>query len=83
MSRSTGEQHGWERVWYQENGFVCWEIEYQDGQLIRQAYYYFDGTIIGPRGPWLTGATHQTEPFMPEWMKDGEKWAKALEEQPR
>ena len=28
--------------------------------------------------PWW-GVTNQTEPSMPEWMKDDEKWAKALE----
>ena len=29
--------------------------------------------------PWLCGVTDQTEPTMPAWMKDDEKWAKALE----
>ena len=24
--------------------------------------------------PWLWGVTDQTEPSMPEWMKDDEKW---------
>ena len=31
--------------------------------------------------PWLWGVTDQTEPTMPEWMKEDEKWAKAFEEQ--
>ena len=30
--------------------------------------------------PWLWGVTDQSEPTMPAWMKDDEKWAKALEE---
>ncbi len=31
--------------------------------------------------PWLWGVTEQTEPTMPEWMKDDEKWAKAVADQ--
>ncbi len=33
--------------------------------------------------PWWWGVTDQAAPSMPAWMKDDEKWAKALEEQGR
>ena len=31
--------------------------------------------------PWLWGVTDQTEPSMPEWMKDDAKWQVALDAQ--
>ncbi len=31
--------------------------------------------------PWLWGVTAQTEPSMPEWMKDDAKWQAALDAQ--
>ncbi len=36
---------------------------------------------VRARPPWLWGVTDQTEPTMPAWMKDDEKWAKAREGQ--
>ena len=49
-----------------------------------------DGTVVYQRGadgekrrapPWLWGVTDQTEPTMPAWMKDDEKWQAALDAQ--
>ena len=31
--------------------------------------------------PWLWGVTDQTEPTMPEWMKDDAQWQAALDAQ--
>ena len=38
------------------------------------------GTGARSSPPWWWGVTDQNEPTMPAWMKDDEKWAKALEE---
>ncbi len=85
-----------ETSWYVENGRKAFEQEWSDGEVLRrtdwdiegkafQQYRLFDDSgneayQFRHSPPWWWGVTDQTEPSIPEWMKDDAKWAKALEE---
>ncbi len=76
--------------WYTASGFLFSRREDSANGRIRATFWHEDGTVEKQMGteisgrktapPWLWGVTDQTEPTMPEWMKDDEKWAEALEE---
>ena len=85
------EKTGPSDLWYVKSGFKA--IEYPAGRKSCGTEWSPDGTVLlqvyrnaQGRGqvksnpPWLWGVTDQTEPTIPEWMKDDELWAKALEE---
>ena len=55
-------------------------VLYQTTYLDANGNYMRKGQKANKSPPWLWGVTDQTEPSMPAWMKDDEKWAKALEE---
>ncbi len=64
-----------------------WELDIgtnwsSDGAVVAQAEYRADGTwYISDTPPWLWNVTDQTAPSMPAWMKDDEKWLRALDAQ--
>ncbi len=82
------------RVFFWPNGFKMQELELRDSGERRYTQWRPDGTVerqaISYQGtmpnnkeapPWLWGVTDQTEPTMPAWMKDDEKWQAALDAQ--
>ena len=71
------------------NDESCWETTewHPDGSVRHQRRLFFDesGETVREQArespPWWWGVTDQTEPTMPEWMKDDAKWQEALDSQ--
>ena len=75
-------------MWYVENGYravelhgnyrvTCWLA---DGTVEKQLSRSVHGGEV-KKAPWLWNITDQTTPSMPAWMKDDEKWQRALDAQ--
>ena len=72
--------------WYVRNGLLYYHHDAQ--RRTTQTFWDINGSVqcqlqgseLRRSPPWLWGVTAQTKPTMPAWMKDDEKWAKALEE---
>ena len=88
--RWTGE-YGYLVGYYLETGMMAldenptstvWKL---DGAVLCQYRFYDEtGAKVKERKyspPWWWGVTDQTVPSMPEWMKDDEKWQRALDAQ--
>ena len=90
-------KYGRECLWHTTTGFKKAESDWGTGGTLRMTWWRPDGTIFAQwrrhddtgtevkehkrKGPWLWGVTDQTEPTMPEWMKDDEQWQAALDAQ--
>ena len=83
------ENHGWSREYYVDSGLLASERYWEYAELLWGTEWRPDGTVsfqwrktkdetkYSP--PWWWGVTVQTEPSIPELMRDDDKWAKALE----
>ena len=67
--------------WYGSTGFVAlqwfahpgWTLWNPNGSIWMQSS---DSSGLRRAPPWLWGVTDQSEPTIPEWMKDDAKWAR-------
>ena len=94
--RWSGEAHGRMVLFDPRTGWKVIERRFAYGEQLEISSWdggsvamqvWLDDSGTRPYGyysrrspPWLWGATDETAPSIPEWMKDDEKWAKALEE---
>lgn len=76
--------HGWQRGWFEHNGFLAYETEWRNGRPIRGTEWRRDGSIReqwddvdrGGRAmskrtpPWWWGVTEQSQPTAPWWGKE-------------
>ena len=84
--RQPGVAHGWGRSYNVDSGVLRGESYHENGLLLRETSWFHDGEVIHQLDeaksrwapPWWWGVTDQTEPTMPAWMKDDEKWQAAL-----
>ena len=88
VHRWTGEVSEPCVAWWVDSGYLCEAGDTATGYTL----YRPDGTVLaqnvvgGARRsspPWLWGVTDQTEPSIPEWMRDEEAWGARLAEQER
>ena len=91
--RWSGRLHGPHEMWFLRTGYQSSRRWFEDGERTRWTNWEMDGAVRsqlwyenGTRKerhspPWLWGVTDQTEPSMPAWMKDDEKWQAALDAQ--
>lgn len=94
MSRKTRKQHGAERYWNIDTGYITHESWWVDGTCVRSRNWDLDGSLLGaPKEeteewlwradadeplPWWWRAMDASAPSMPHWMKDEQAWHEAL-----
>ena len=87
------QRHGITRMWHPSTGYLGSEVVFEDGAPLTGTVWRTDGTIEMQywdakgkdnekrSGPWWWDVTDQTEPSIPEWMKDDAQWQAALDAQ--
>ena len=96
VNRWSGGSRRVETFWFARRGLKAFVRKRREGHVLRRTTWDIEGKLIqqyrllddsgnevwefrnGP--PWWWGVKDQASPSMPEWMKDDELWAKALEE---
>ncbi len=96
VHRWSGAGYGPGCIWYLSSGFKAVEgIAARDGAPGQVTYWKPDGSVLqqfiiggtmqgshfNRSPPWWWNVTDQTAPSMPAWMKDDEKWQRALDAQ--
>ena len=96
LRSSPNVSHGRSRLWRRDSGMIAMDRWYENGVRLRMTYWNKEGVVEWQRRqppggrardeeqfqpPWWWGATDQTAPSMPEWMRNDDKWRRVLDAQ--